>query len=330
MNVLITGGCGFLGLQLAREILKRGAFNFEGARQAPVTTLTLADQAIDSVPARELAKDPRIKLQVVDIGDATSTAAALSPDTQVVFHLAAMVSGQGERDFDGCLRTNLDGTRHLLEACRATGRAPRFLFASSVAIFGGHSMTPIVSDKTKALPQTTYGATKQIGELLVNEYSRKGFVDGRTARLPTVFIRPGKPNAAASSFASGMFREPLGGQPCFLPVPRDLEMSLVGYRRIVGNLFRLAECDSARLGSDRAVMLPSTRWKISELVAGLENYAAQRGLALGPIIDQPDEAVTRIVKAWPAGTDASRIPGLQLEVDRSLEQVLDEYRADFM
>jgi nucleoside-diphosphate-sugar epimerase len=328
MNVLITGGAGFLGTQLAREILRRGHLHLAGIGETAVTSLTLADFA--TATPLSLATDGRVRRMTIDIGDPASLATALSPDTQVVFHLAAMVSGQGERDFDGCIRTNLEGTWHLLEVCRQTSRKPRVIFASSVAIYGGHSMTEIVSDRTKALPQTTYGVTKQIGELLVNEYSRKGFVDGRTARLPTVFIRPGQPNAAASSFASGLFREPLSGQPCHLPVARDLEMSLIGYRSVVANLITMAECDAALLGSDRAVILPSLRCKVGEMVSSLERYATANGLELGPIIDRPDEAITRIVKSWPAGTDATRVSGLALTADRSIEQVIGEYVEDFM
>ena len=154
------------------------------------------------------------------------------PDLSV-FHLASVVSGGGELDFDLAMRVNLDGNLHVLESARALGSKPRVVFASSIAVFGGKAMPKHVGDATKQVPQTTYGMTKAIGELLVNDYTRKGFIDGRSARLPTVIIRPGKPNKAASSFASGVFREPLNGVECVLPVGTDAVMPLAGYRTIV-------------------------------------------------------------------------------------------------
>lgn len=326
MNVLITGGGGFLGQQLAKTLLRKGCLQLDGSAETLISSLTLADQRFGP-PADWLRGNACLKRG--DLGDPHFASTLITEETSVLFHLAAMVSGEGERDFDGCLRSNLDGTRNLLEAARETNRCPRVLFASSVAVFGGHTMTSVVSDTTKAIPQTTYGMTKLIGELLINEYSRKGFIDGRTARLPTVFIRPGTPNAAASSFASSLFREPLAQKPCRLPVPRDQIVPLLGYRNVVENLIRLAECQSAYLGSDRAVTLPSKSYRISDLIDALQRFADQRGIELGPIIDQPDPNIVAIVNGWPTATDATRVPELQLLNDHSVEEVIEAYLEDF-
>jgi len=327
MNVLITGGGGFLGHQLATTLQQRGRLGTPGGGETPITSLTLADLRFP--PAGAPAPGPAIATAAGDLGDAAFVAGLIKPDTDVIFHLAAMVSGDGERDFDGCLRANLDGTRHLLEAARRTGRKPRVVFASSLAVFGGHTIESVVSDRTKAVPQTTYGMTKLIGELLVNDYSRRGFLDGRAARLPTIFIRPGKPNAALSSFASSVFREPLNGQPCHLPVARTQQVPLLSYRRVIDNLIRLAEVDGALFGSERTVTLPSTLYRIDQMIAALEKVAARHGLKPGPIVDQPDPLVRKVVAEWPVGTDATRVPGLGLVNDPPLEEVIEQYLADF-
>lgn len=326
MNLLITGAGGFLGNQLARELRLRRELDL-GTGPRSIAMLHLADLGFAPRARDGFGDDTRF--HEGDVGSRAFIDALMATEPDIVFHLAAMVSGDGERDFDGCLRANLDGTHSLFEACRATGRPIRVVFASSLAVFGGHPMSPVVSDSTKPLPQTTYGMTKLIGELLLNDYSRKGFLDGRAARLPTVFIRPGKPNAAASSFASGLFREPLAGERCELPVPRSWEVPLLGYRRVVSNLVRLACCDGRLLGDDRTVTLPSTRYRIDAMIAALEEVAGERGLALGPIEDAPDDTIMRIVKGWPIGTDASRIPALGLESDSSVQQVIREYLDDF-
>jgi len=191
-------------------------------------------------------------------------------------------------------------------------------------------MPAVVSDDTKLLPQTTYGVTKAIGELLINDYSRRGFIDGRAARLPTIFIRPGHPNAAASSFASSLFREPLAGAQCRLPVLRSQAVPLLGYRRVVDNLITLMECDSAELGDDRVVTLPSTRYLVTDMIASLNRVADRKNIRLGPILDQPDKSIIKIVEGWPVGTEASRAKALGLKADDSVEQVIEDYCADFL
>ena len=172
--------------------------------------------------------------------------------------------------------------------------------------------------------------TKFIGELMVNDYARKGFVDGRVARLPTIVIRPGKPNAAASSFASGIFREPLNGEACYLPVSRDTVMANLGYRNAVEGMIALMELEGAKLGSDRAVGLPSKSYTMHECVAAMEKVAASRGISLGDVIDQPDPEIAAIVAGWPTETESARALALGLPQDQSLEQIIENYIDDFV
>src|SRR5580704_2380526 len=199
MRVVITGGCGFLGRRVALQVLARG----------DVDELVLFDNAPSALP---LPEDGRLSVVTGDIADRETVRRVISPGTHSVFHLAAVVSGQAEADTDLGYRVNLDGTRAVLDACRMLGTCPRVVFASSLAVYGG-VLPPAVGDDTPLTPQTSYGTQKAIGELLVNDYSRKGFVDGRAVRLPTVVVRPGRPNRAASTFASSMIREPLAGRP---------------------------------------------------------------------------------------------------------------------
>lgn len=328
MKIVITGGGGFLGNQLARAIAGRPALTSACGELQPVDSLLLFDQTFSSAARDGLAG--RAEFITGDIADRDQVFSVIDRDDIGVFHLASIVSGDGERDFDRCLAVNLDGGRHVFEACRSRASTPRLVFASSLAAFGGDGMPPTVSDSTKPNPETTYGMTKFIGELMINDYSRRGFLDGRAARLPTVFIRPGKANAAASSFASGMFREPLNGKVHELPVGRDQEVPLLGYRSVVRGLLQLYEAPPEELGTDRAFNLPSTTYRVSEMIAALERAAARHGLGLGAIIDRPDPEIQRIVASWPTITNSERAEALGLSGDASLEEVIDGYIEDFL
>src|SRR5580700_1805454 len=231
MRIVITGGCGFLGRRLALLLLDKGS------RRGAIDELVLFDNAPSALP---LPDDKRVRTVTGDIADRDTAQRLISPGTDAVFHLAAIVSGQAEADTDLGYRVNLDGTRAVLDACRALGSAPRLVFASSLAVYGG-ALPPAVGDDTALTPQSSYGAQKAIGELLVNDYSRKGFVDGRALRLPTVVVRPGRPNRAASTFASSIIREPLTGKDAVCPVSPDLVMALASPRRVVAALHRAHE-----------------------------------------------------------------------------------------
>jgi len=204
MKVLITGGGGFIGHRLAHALLKRATLADANGQQAAITQIVLLDIGFP------VAVDPRIKCVSGNLTDSALLDQVMGTDTASVFHLASVVSGGAEADFDLGYKVNLDGSRALLEACRKQARPPRYVFASSVAVFGGE-LPPVLDDSTTPNPQTSYGAQKVCCEYLTTDYTRKGFIDGRTMRLPTISVRAGKPNLAASSFASGIIREPLAG-----------------------------------------------------------------------------------------------------------------------
>ena len=314
MNVVITGGLGFIGLALARTLAVRD----------DLESLTLFDTA----PAQTGVSPPeRAEVVVGDVCDAEQVRALLDRDNLVVFHLASIVSGGAERDFALAVRVNLEGGRNVFEACRASGVVPRLVFASTLAVFGGSGMPETVSDSTRPTPQTTYGATKAACELLVNDYTRKGFLDGRVARLPTVIIRPGAPNAAASSFASAVFREPLAGRDYELPVTLDTRIPVIGARTAVGCFVRLAELGD-ELGDDRVLNLPSLSVTVADMVESLRRVAARAGLSAGEVRVREDPAVASIVRSWAQRSSAERAIRLGLPHDRSLEDIVADYLAE--
>jgi len=338
MKVIITGGGGFIGSQLAAKLLERGSLVGPSGEQESIDSLVLFDAyfppAVEALAAPVTAPLCTAPLCTAllsgDIGDRDTVFNAIDRDDIAVFHLASMVSGECEKEFDEAMRVNFDGHRYLLEALRERSGTPRIVFASSVAAFGGAAMTDPVADSTKQTPQTTYGMTKVIGELMINDYSRKGFIDGRTARLPTVIVRPGKPNAAASSWASGMFREPLSGETCYLPVHRDQLHPVIGYRDVVDSFIALHEADPASLGEDRSFGLPSHRVSVNEAMRVLQQVAGEKGINLGMVIDQPDPVIQAIVDSWPTDTDGSRALKIGVPEPKSLAHILRDYIADFL
>lgn len=325
MKIVITGGGGFLGSMLARRLLRRGQLAADGQTR-PIDQIVLLDTHFATT-----IDDPRVTSQAADISDADAVHQLVrgNPGDVAVFHLASMVSGECEQRFDDALRVNLDGGRNILQAVRALGGCPRLVFASSIACFGGDPIPPSFSDQSKLLPGTTYGMTKAILELMVNDYTRKGFIDGRSARLPTVIIRPGQPNAAASSWASGMFREPLNGQSCLLPVHRDQPHPMTGYRTVIESLIALYELPSERLGGDRAVGLPAHRVTPQLAEQVLSDVGKRRRLELGQIVDAQDAAIQRIVDGWPVGIEAARALALGLPEPPPLAEIVQQYLDDF-
>lgn len=327
MKVLITGGGGFLGNQLARKLMARGTLTGPSGAQEPIDAITLFDAQFSDASRQGMIGD--VTLLDRDIADREAVFDAIDRDDIAVFHLASMVSGECELHFDDAMRVNLDGGRNVFEACRARSGKPRVIFASSVASFGGAVMPEVVSDATKRTPQTTYGMTKVIGELMINDYSRKGFLDGRSARLPTIIIRPGRPNTAASSWASGMFREPLRGETCELPVGLDQGHPVLGYRDVIDAFIALHEAPESALGDDRAFGLPSHRITPASARAVLEEVARERGLDLGPLVLAPDARIQGIVNTWPTATDGSRAVGIGCQAPQPLRVMIEEYLEDF-
>jgi len=328
MKVVITGGLGFVGLNLARALLKRGTLTGISGEPEPIDALTLFDVAPPE--QRPDGLDERVSIVTGDISDRDTVSGLVDRDDISVFHLASILSGGGEQDFDLALRVNLDGGLNVFEALRARrGGAQRLVAASSIAVFGGSLMPATVSDQTKQTSQTTYGITKTITELLVNDYSRKGFFDGRAARLPTIFIRPGKANSAASSFCSGVFREPLNGVACVLPVTRA-RLPMLGYRNCIAGFIGLHEAPAAALGDDRAIMLPSRAYTVQEMEAAVRRVAEKHEIPLGPITTTPDPVIQAIVDGWASDASWDRAKTLGLPVDDSLDQVVEDYIRDFL
>ncbi len=318
MKVVITGGCGFLGLGIARKVLESPG----------VDSLVLFDAAVpDALPD---GLDDRVEVVTGDISDRDRVFGLIDRDDIRVFHLASVVSAGAEQDFDLAMRVNFDGGRHVLDALRARKGTPRLVFASSLAVFGGDGLPDSVTNMTRVVPGTTYGMTKAVGELMINDYTRKGFIDGRAVRLPTVIIRPGPPNAAASGFASGVFREPLAGEEFALPVAVETKMMVIGYRAAVAGLTGLMEADGGKLGGDRVVALPNNAYSVTRMIEALERVAAEKGINLGPITPKPDAAIEAIVTSWPLAMDAARARALGLAQDESLDQIIRDYIEDFM
>ena len=326
MKVVITGGMGFIGQRLARALLARGGLTGPSGELEAIDQILLFDQAVPDAKPGDF--DERVALQAGDISDRDTVSGLIDRDDIAVFHLASVVSGGGEKDFDLAMRVNLDGGRHILEALRARAGLPRLVFASSIAVFGGAAMPETVGDATKQTPQTSYGITKAICELLINDYTRKGFLDGRSARLPTVIIRPGKPNAAASSFVSGVFREPLNGEDFTLPVKPETVMPLLGYRAIVEGIIRLHEVPGDSLGDDRAVSLPSLTVSVQDMIDALHRVATNR--KLGAISVAPDPFIETICAGWPQDAYYQRALDLGLPREESLDEIVAYYIADYL
>jgi nucleoside-diphosphate-sugar epimerase len=326
MKVVITGGTGFIGRMLARAILERGTLTGPSGAQEEVDAITLFDAVEPPAPLEGL--DERAEVVIGEISDTDLVAGLVDRDDVSVFHLASVVSGGGEKDFDLAIRVNLTGGLNVLEAVRARAGTPRLVFASSIAVFGGSVMPAVVGDSTKQTSRTTYGITKTIGELLINDYSRKGFLDGRAARLPTIVIRPGKPNAAASSFASGVFREPLNGEPCALPVTLDTVMPVLGYRSAVAGFIALHEADPEALGDDRAINFPSHAATVEQMIAALRRVAGNRHL--GEITVAPDPVIQAIVASWATEAEFARATALGLAREASLDEIVEAYIEDFL
>ncbi len=320
MEVLITGGAGFLGMKLTRALLARGTLADASGVPRPITRIVLLDRA-----AAQGIDDARVVSIIGDVADASVMAQVLTSSITSVFHLAAVVSGEAEADFDLGMRINLDATRVLLEQARRNGNGPRVVFTSSVAVFGGE-LPEQVLDSTAPTPQGSYGAQKVMGELLVHDYSRKGYIDGRSIRLPTITVRPGKANKAASSFASGIIREPLNGIATICPVPPETKVWAMSPRSAVANLIQAHEVRAADLGSGGAINLPGLATTAGEMVAALARVAGEEVAAR--VSWKKDEAISRLVGSWPGSFITPRAERLGFVRDASFDDVVRAYIDD--
>jgi nucleoside-diphosphate-sugar epimerase len=324
MRVVITGGAGFLGSRLARTILERGSLTNTSGERREVKKLVL----IDVMPAP--TTDPRVEVVTGDLADPALIERALTADTDSVFHLAAVVSGQAEAEFDTGMHVNLDATRALLERCRKLARPPKFVFASSLAVFGGALPDP-VRDDSPITPQTSYGAQKAMGELLVYDMTRKGFIDGRSLRLPTVTVRPGKPNRAASSFVSSIIREPLSGVDVVCPVAATTANWITSPRTVIANLVTgheapAAEFARAGFGHTRSVNVPGLRIDVAQMIEALKRVAGEAAVAR--VKWQIDPAIDRIVATWPTNFAPLLGPALGMRADLDFDAIIRQHIED--
>ena len=300
MRVLVLGAAGMLGRKLAERLAGDGR----------VTELALVDVAASSTD-----------VDVADVAAPGAAAALVANRPDTIFHLAAVLSGEAEADFDKGYRVNLDGTRMLLEAVRAVGGGyrPRVVFASSIAVFGAPFPDPI-GDDFQTTPLTSYGTQKAIGELLLADYTRRGFLDGVGIRLPTICVRPGAPNRAASGFFSGIIREPLNGEDAVLPVPDDVRHWFASPRAAVDFLVHAAEIDGAAVGDRRSLTMPGVSATVAEQIEALRRAGGEE--AVRRIRREPDETIMRIVSGWPGRFDAQRALALGFRAERDFDEIV--------
>jgi D-erythronate 2-dehydrogenase len=315
MKILITGGAGFLGQRLTREFAQAGKITVNGVERM-ITGICAFDQGEGTF------QHALVSNVAGDISNAAGIAGLVDKDTGLVVHLAAVVSGTAEADFDLGFRVNLDGTRHVLEACRRQGTQPTFLFSSSVAVFGG-DLPSVVDDSTTPTPQGSYGIQKLIGEHLVQDYTRKGFIDGRAVRVPTVVVRPGKPNGAASGFASGMIREPLNGIASVLTVPLETEMWEASPLAVSRMLKHAIALDAKTWGWNRVLNLPGLVVRMDEAIAALRKIGGDHAADLVSL--KPDPAVVKLVSTWATRFETPRARAMGFVADTSFEGIVHSY-----
>ena len=317
MNVVITGGAGFLGRRLLERLLQRNVLKGSDGGDHAIERITI----VDLVASAPIA-DPRVVEITGDVADASLLERAIGADTSTIFHLAAVVSSMAETDFDLGMRVNIDASRALLDVARATGRCPRLVFASSVAVYGGE-LPETVLDSTAVRPQSSYGAQKAVVELLINDYSRRGFIDGRVLRLPTISVRPGRPNAAASSFASGILREPLNGEEAICPVDASTRLWVLSPATAIDAFIAVHDAPASAIGFNRSVNAPGLSVTVADMVASLERIAGHE--VTKRIRWERDPRIERIVATWPGAWDTTRARALGLQGDESFDAIVRQY-----
>jgi nucleoside-diphosphate-sugar epimerase len=317
MKILITGGAGMIGRKLAERLARDGELGGK-----PISSLALYDVVEGAIPAG--AKMP-VKIITGDLPAPGEADKLLAHPPDVIFHLAAIVSGEAEQDFDKGYRINLDGTRSLLEAIRTAGHKPRLVFASSIAVFGA-PFPEAIGDEFFSTPLTSYGTQKAICELLVSDYTRKGFLDGISLRLPTICVRPGKPNKAASGFFSSIIREPLAGHDAVLPVSESVMHWHASPRAAVEFMRHAATLDTARVGPRRALTMPGLAVTVAEQIAALKKVAGDKVAAR--IRRAPDPFIEKIVAGWPRRFAADRALALGFKPDAGFEEIVRTHIED--
>lgn len=320
MRVLITGGAGFLGSKLIDALLSRAKLVNRHGALSEIREIVLFD-ASPEYPG----DDPRVRRVQGSVRDFDQVSGVIDDETDSVFHLAAVVSGEAETDFDKGMEVNLRGSLNVLEACRRLDHAPRVVFTSSVAAFGG-DLPETVTDDTERTPQSSYGTQKVIGELLLNDFSRKGFVDGRGLRLPTICVRPGKPNRAASGFASGMIREPVNGEPSVCPVDPSLPVWVMSPRTAIVNLVYAHELPAAAFGHQRVLNLQGLTVSAGQILEALRKVCGDE--VADRVEWRRDPAVEAVVTTWPGRFDSTRARALGFQTDTDFETIIHHHLED--
>lgn len=311
MKILIIGGAGMIGRKLAEQLATDGTLGNQ-----PIDQLTLFDVVAAETPTTSVAP---VSVQTGDLRNTEVVRDLVANEPDVIFHLAAVVSGEAEQDFDKGYSINLDGTRNLLEAIRASGKHPRVVFASSIAVFGA-PFPDAIPDDFFCTPLTSYGTQKAICELLVSDYSRRGILDGLALRLPTICVRPGKPNAAASGFFSNIIREPLAGAEAVLPVSEDVTHWHASPKAAVNFMLHAGTMDTSAVGSRRAITLPGLAVTVGEQIAALREIAGEKVVAR--IRREPDAFIQNMVAGWPRNFDAHRARELGFQSDASFAEII--------
>jgi nucleoside-diphosphate-sugar epimerase len=313
VRTLIVGGAGMLGRKLAALLAREGGLGGE-----PITHLSLVDVV---QPDLDLQADFDVAAGLADLTEDGVAAELVAGRPDVIFHLAAVLSGEAEADLEKGYRVNLDGTRHLVDAVRTEGAdyRPRFVYASSIAVFG-EPLPDVIGDDQRLAPLTSYGTQKAIGELLLSDYTRRGFLDGVAIRLPTICVRPGKPNRAASGFFSNIIREPLNGQEAVLPVPDDTRHWHASPRAAVRFLVRAATIDGAALGAGRCLTMPGVSVTVAEQIDALRRVAGDE--VASRIRREPDLSVMRIIAGWPRSFDTRRASALGFEAEADFDEII--------
>jgi nucleoside-diphosphate-sugar epimerase len=319
LRILITGAGGFIGRKLTERLLADGTV--DGRTIQHIT-------AADLYGLDLLADDARLARVALDITDHVAAAKLIAQGYDLVVHLAAIVSANAEEDFDLGYKVNLDGTRYLLEGLKALGTCPRLVFASTLAVFGGPVPTPpaLIGDDFHLTPQTSYGAQKAACELLVADYTRKGYIDGRSLRLPTIVVRPGKPNKAASTFASSIIREPLAGQAAICPVDPDSTMYILSPRRVIDAFVKTAGLPSDAFGQVRSLTLPGIAVRIGDALEALRRIAGDK--VADRVKQVPDPKIQKIVDGWPYNFASKRARDMGYEADASIDEIIQAHIAD--
>ncbi len=319
MHVMIIGAAGMVGRKLTERLVRDGRI-----AGTDIERLTLVDIF---APERPEGFSGALSVETADLAADAAAERLVDLRPDVIFHLAAIVSGEAEADFEKGYRINLDGSWALLEAVRLAGEGyrPRIVFTSSIAVFGA-PFPDKIGDEFFSTPLTSYGTQKAICELLLSDYSRRGFLDGIGIRLPTICIRPGKPNLAASGFFSGILREPLNGREAVLPVPDEVRHWFASPRAAVGFLVHAAELDLARLGPRRNLSMPGLSATVGEEIEALRRVAGERAVKL--IRREPDPTIMRIVEGWPRDFDTARAEGLGFRAETSFDEIVRAYVED--